>query len=429
MATKELLNNLLFIIFPLLFVQIINSPTHTKMEKVRKWIEPLLPASSMILCMLFPISIHDNFTFDFRKIPFIIAGLYGGFRLSYTLFAIIIIFNFFYYDDGNFFSFFILNLLFASIVPVFSKPFLKMNVFYKVLLSVGMTIMTTFILLLFVTWRFQAVIEPSLLIELVIGHIVGMVIAVLLTEMVVRNLEMLKRIMKAEKLEIVSHLAASISHEVRNPLTTSRGFMQLLYDEVHKNKHEYIDIAIKELDQAEAIINEYLTFAKPTIDEEEVIEVRKQIEHVVQIMTPLANMNSVELDIQMEQVQCFVLGERKKLQQCLLNIVKNGIEAMPHGGLLKIKITSSDTHVNIDIADTGKGMSKEQINRLGEPYFSTKEKGTGLGMMATYRMIHTMGGTINVKSQIEKGTCFSIQIPLIKGKYKKLASKKTVTFS
>ncbi|WP_243292031.1 HAMP domain-containing sensor histidine kinase [Bacillus sp. FJAT-47783] len=419
MATKEILNNLLFIILPLLFVQVIYFPINANyLGKVRKWIEPLLPVSAMVLCMLFPISIHDNFTFDFRQISFLIAGLYGGFRLSYKMFAIIIIFHFFFFDGINFASFFIQNFLFASIVPLFSKSFLKMNIFYKMLLSVGMTLITTIIYLLFVTWQFQTMIESLLFIKLMIGQIVGVIIVVFLTEMVVRNFEMFQRIIKAEKLEIVSHLAASISHEVRNPLTTSRGFMQLLYDEVHKNKHDYIDIAIKELDQAEAIINEYLTFAKPTVDEEEVIDVKKQIENVVQIMTPFANMNSVEMDTHIKQEQYFVLGERKKLQQCLLNIVKNGIEAMPQGGQLKIHMTSSDTHVHIDITDTGKGMSKEQINRLGEPYFSTKEKGTGLGMMVTYRIIHAMGGTIDVNSQIEKGTCFSIKIPLFKKTYK-----------
>ncbi|MBK5501387.1 DUF4084 domain-containing protein [Peribacillus sp. TH14] len=219
---------------------------------------------------------------------------------------------------------------------------------------------------------------------------------------------------KSEKLEIVSHLAASISHEVRNPLTVTKGFMQMLYNQVDAATQKgYLDIALKELDRAAEIINDYLMFAKPAIEQKEPIEAIKEIQQAVKVVMPLANMNAVQIIMpEKEDINQIVLGERKKFQQCLINIIKNSIEAMPDGGVLRIRVSSHhQSEIFINICDAGRGMKQEQIDRLGEPYFTTKEKGTGLGLMVSYSIIKGMDGNISVESKIDQGTCFSIQLP------------------
>ncbi|HEY4551451.1 MAG TPA: ATP-binding protein, partial [Bacillus sp. (in: firmicutes)] len=108
------------------------------------------------------------------------------------------------------------------------------------------------------------------------------------------------------------------------------------------------------------------------------------------------------------------IGEKKKFQQCLINILKNGIESMPDNGHLQIRQSVTNDMIKIDIRDEGKGMTQEQINRLGEPYFTTKEKGTGLGMMVSYSIIKSMNGTIKVTSEYGKGTCFTLKLPIFK---------------
>ena len=134
------------------------------------------------------------------------------------------------------------------------------------------------------------------------------------------------------------------------------------------------------------------------------------------MISPLATMNGVEIEQiikDSEQKQYMTNGERKKFQQCLINIMKNGIEAMKSkGGKLQIHLYSSQGTVKIDISDQGVGMSQEQINRLGQPYFTTKEKGTGLGMMVSYSIIKGMNGTIHVSSEPRKGTSFSLALPV-----------------
>lgn len=220
---------------------------------------------------------------------------------------------------------------------------------------------------------------------------------------------------KSEKLQIVSHLAASISHEVRNPLTVVKGFMQMFYENLQEDsKKQYWDIAIQELDRAAEIINDYLMFAKPAIENKEKVSIWQEIEHAVNIVTPLANMNSVHIRPPSGNKGGYVLGDRQKLQQCLVNIFKNGIEAMPNGGELQIFIHHHHSeYLQIDIHDSGIGMTQEQLNRLGEPYFSTKENGTGLGMMVSFSIVKGMNGKIQVTSELNKGTCFSIELPSI----------------
>ena len=219
---------------------------------------------------------------------------------------------------------------------------------------------------------------------------------------------------KSEKLEIVSHLAASISHEVRNPLTVAKGFMQMFYEDLTEDSKKHLwGIAIQELDRATEIINDYLMFAKPAIENKEMINMWHELQHAVTIVTPLANMNTVQIQFPLRNDEDgFVLGNRQKLQQCLINVLKNGIEAMPNGGELQVLLHHHHSDLQIDIHDSGKGMTHEQINRLGEPYFTTKEKGTGLGMMVSFSIVKGMNGSINVTSEPQKGTCFSIKLPL-----------------
>ena len=244
-------------------------------------------------------------------------------------------------------------------------------------------------------------------------HIIGMLMLTVLWEVIQTNFQVLQKLIKTEKLQTVSHLAASISHEVRNPLTAARGFIQLLSEDIstHSRK-DYADIAIKELDRATEVINDYLTFAKPTLEKEEKINVNEEIQHAVNVITPLATMNGVQVKLSLlEHHLCFTKGERKKFQQCLINILKNGIESMENNGELQILQTYTNDIIQIDILDQGKGMTQEQINRLGEPYFTTKEKGTGLGMMVSYSIIRGMNGTIDVTSESEKGTRFTLKLP------------------
>ncbi|MCM3791178.1 HAMP domain-containing histidine kinase [Domibacillus indicus] len=227
--------------------------------------------------------------------------------------------------------------------------------------------------------------------------------------------DIVRKLVEIEKLEMVSHLAASISHEVRNPLTVSRGFIQLsLEDRLNSQvRNHYINTAIEELDRATEIINDYLTFAKKETNEKGKTTVSKEIQRVINILAPLANMNNVEISLSLTKNDHYlVCSEGRKLEQLLVNIIKNSIEAMPNGGKIQIDLTDSPSDVQINIQDEGIGMTQAQINRLGEPYFTTKAQGTGLGMMVSFRILKEMNGKISVLSEVGEGTNWKISLPI-----------------
>jgi PAS domain S-box-containing protein len=220
---------------------------------------------------------------------------------------------------------------------------------------------------------------------------------------------------KLAELKTVSQMAASISHEVRNPLTVVKGFNQLLRNQnlTEEQKNLYIQLSLEELDRAESIITDYLTFAKPAIEHLETLELSKELDYIVHVLNPYATMGNIVIQLEKEKEPLHILGESRELRQSLLNIMKNGIESMEPGGRLSIHVKKIKENAVITIRDTGKGMSAEQIEQLGTPYYSTKDKGTGLGTMVAFSIIKAMKSEINVDSEIGKGTCFTISIPLV----------------
>lgn len=413
---KNLLINLLFILLPLFLLQTVQLMVYLhRCCWLKKWMIYLLPILSVTLCMLNPFVIDEVYIFDLRYIPFVISFFYLGWRMGAVLIVYMICLRtVISYDLGVQIS--LLSLLILTLVIAFLyRHFRRATRSKKLLISIGLGAFSALTALL-LSANMRGL-EPNISIwsVYIVVNIAGMAITCALVEVILTNDRLLHQVAKAERLEIVSHLAASISHEVRNPLTVSKGFMQLLLqqDVSPETKQRYLDISISELDRATDIINDYLTFARSKSDQIDNICLFKEIEQVVKILSPMANMSGVIFEVTKEEEEHFiVLGERKKIQQCLINILKNGIEAMPDGGHLKIHMSRNDANVQIDIRDTGSGMTQEQLNRLGEPYYSVKENGTGLGMMVSYSIIKGMNGKMYVSSELKKGTCFSMVLPL-----------------
>lgn len=216
---------------------------------------------------------------------------------------------------------------------------------------------------------------------------------------------------RSEKMEIISELAASVAHEVRNPLQVTRGFMQLLGERSNQSQQEYLSLALKELDRASAIITDFLTFAKPELEQISKLNLSEELRHVTGILIPLANIGggTIELDV---PKTITILGNSSKLKQAMVNLVKNSIEALNGEGIIKIWAYTEKGQAIIHIRDNGVGMDMDELERLGEPYFSNKTKGTGLGLMVTFRIIEAMKGKIRFTSHKGIGTEVVIYIPL-----------------
>jgi two-component system, sporulation sensor kinase B len=204
------------------------------------------------------------------------------------------------------------------------------------------------------------------------------------------------------------------------------GFVQLLQNGYvsRKQQNEYLSIIKDELKAAERVIQDYLTFAKPSLVSIEELNVKKELQHVINILQPIANQNSVEIITDFSVVGS-IQGDKQKFRQAFINVIKNAVESMPNGGYLKIGTDFSQNNITIKVKDTGVGMTKEVIERLGEPYYSTKgSQGTGLGMMVVYSIVRAMNGTIKVQSEVGTGTIFQFGFPSFKAALKNEALKK-----
>lgn len=232
-------------------------------------------------------------------------------------------------------------------------------------------------------------------------------------EVIMEKTRMQKELQRAEKMNAIGQLAASVAHEIRNPMTVVKGFLQLFQDNTKLSNTElsYIHLMINEMDRAEAIIHDYLSLAKPDVHQHRFINCLECITSLVDLLSSYALLTNnilIELDAKEEM---YVRGSRNELNQVLLNIMKNGIEAMRNGGTLRVGLYKREGHVHIQIEDTGIGMTSEQVNRLGTAFYSLKEKGTGIGLMVSYQLVEQMNGRIEVESIPGKGSTFTLIFP------------------
>ncbi|MED4970188.1 HAMP domain-containing sensor histidine kinase [Parageobacillus toebii] len=408
---QHVLNNLFYILVSVFVFYFIYD--HGEIFKKRTSYRDALLAVCMglpiILCMKFPIYIDEQCIHDFRQIPFLVGTLYGGgivgFILLLTLLASrSLIYGFEYITAVVYMTMFIIA---ALVSPTFKALKRSNKLSMSVWLTLFLAVLTTFLAIIIA----QFPVTDSYIVYFILLPPIGMLFVVYIMETLKEAIIMRSKLVKVEKMEVVSQLAASISHEIRNPLTVVKGFIQLLKTPSLSQdaKDRYIQIALDEINRAEAIINEYLTFAKPSSNKVERLMVDDQLRKVIQMLAPMAHMNSIEI---VEELQPgAIVGNIQYFQQCFLNLIKNSIEAMPNGGTLTISSFLHGNHVIITIKDTGVGMTTEQMNRFGEPYFSTKEKGTGLGTMVAVKMIQTMQGTLHIQSEVNKGTTLTITFP------------------
>ncbi|MBE5106628.1 sensor histidine kinase [Bacillus thuringiensis] len=405
---QNVLNNLLYILSSIfVFYFIYDSGRYLK--KYKKLLIILCTSIPLILCMRYPIYMDENYIHDLRQIPVIIGTLYGGFPVGIILCTILLITRFLFYGF-NMLTVFVYGIMFiitAFVSAKFNTYNRKIKVASAMFLTFFLAIFTTVIVLTLSDFE----VNNLYIIYFILLPTTLMLFIVYFNEVLKDAVLMRSKLIKMEKMEIVSQLAASISHEVRNPLTVVKGFTQLLKTPnlTPESRDEYIEHILEELNRAEEIIDDYLTFAKPAPEKLDHISVEQELNRVINMILPLCNMSTIH--ITKDFSKAIIVGNKQHFQQCLLNLIKNGIEAMPNGGTLSISSSISNNKVIIRIEDNGIGMSQEQINRFGEPYFSTKTKGTGLGTMVAVKIIETMQGTLKIRSIVNKGTTLMITLP------------------
>lgn len=215
---------------------------------------------------------------------------------------------------------------------------------------------------------------------------------------------------KSEKLSIAGQLAAGIAHEIRNPLTSLKGFIRLLYHQ-ESRKEYYLSIMEVELSRIERILTELLMLAKPQSVQFHRRNLAELLEQVASFLEPLCILKNVQIDLRSSGT-AWIDCDENQIKQVLINLIKNAVESMPGGGTVTASaLPLGNGKVQLIVEDQGTGISEQKLKQLGEPFYTTKEKGTGLGLMVSFKIIEHHNGQIDVSSEVGKGTIFRINFP------------------
>ncbi|MDQ0340608.1 PAS domain S-box-containing protein [Caldalkalibacillus uzonensis] len=235
----------------------------------------------------------------------------------------------------------------------------------------------------------------------------------------VTNLRSLEnQIHRNERLAMIGQMAAGTAHEIRNPLTSIRGFLQILNKTLKERNMmrevEYTNIMLDEIDRINHLVGEFLLLSKSRETRYEKIDLALLMKQFLPIIQNEALLHGIEVQTKDFDNLPPIVGDKELLKQVFLNICKNAIEAMGNQGRLTLShhFLPEEQMISINIKDTGPGIPPYVIDKIFEPFFTTKEEGTGLGLSVCQRIIHDMGGKIRVSSK-GYGTTFHICIPYL----------------
>nr|WP_243414655.1 ATP-binding protein [Sporosalibacterium faouarense] len=225
-----------------------------------------------------------------------------------------------------------------------------------------------------------------------------------------RKLE--NQVRRAEKLSAVGELASGVAHEIRNPMGIIKTISQTIHKEMKDQEmKEGIEIIIHEIDRANKVIKELLDFAKPSIQQVKLYSIDKLIKEILLITTKFAQQYHVDIKYtSIEDVK--ILLDSEKLKQGFINIVFNAIQAMPDGGHVNINFRVKEKWAEIIFKDNGTGIPQDKLEKVFEPFYTTKKQGTGLGLAITHRIIEEHKGYMEIESQLGKGTKIIINLPI-----------------
>lgn len=419
---RDLMIQVAIIILPLFLYEAIRLNRYQNMlPKPNRYITVFLSTITLVLSMTYPICVGDVCEYNFHQIPIISAFLYGGITGIISI-VVFIVYDWFLHGLS---WLHVLEVFLIAIIPLLlSKKWIMFPKNKKIILAFVLSSLYTLISLVFrvtevligegFTPMMSHVYSEYIFASFIM--IMTMSFQVYLTEYLYENALLRAEMQKSEKLNIISELAASVAHEVRNPLTVVRGFIQLLESTEDVKNREYMRLVLAELDRAEQIISDYLNLARPQIEKKELVHLSAQLIEMTTLMSSFAAMRGVYLQVEIAE-NLYTIGDKAKLQQAIMNVVKNGVEAIQGTkGYLKVTAIQNEGDVIIRVKDSGAGMTKEQLARLGQPYYSLKEKGTGLGLMVTFSILQAHNGTLVYQSEPGKGTEAKITLPLFSEK-------------
>ncbi|WP_088104549.1 sensor histidine kinase [Halalkalibacter urbisdiaboli] len=312
------------------------------------------------------------------------------------------------------------TFIFLCFIPAISILFFDPRIFYFSLLLNGIFITLTFSYIMVFD---EANLYPHIKNDLIgnsINFIASQVILYFLFYLsyvrVKRQQLYFEQVQQTERIRATGQVAAAVAHEIRNPLTVVKGFLQFyeqsMPDKDKKKKH--FALMISELNTAEQVISQYLSISKPSQEKRlETLNVKETLKSVTDLLKSYGLLYDNEINLYVED-QCYIRGNGIELKQVLINIIKNAIEASKKGDTVQVRAKKRKEFIEIEVVDRGCGMTDTEIHALGTPFYSLKSKGTGLGLMICYNIVEKFNGTLQFSSSKDEGTTVTLTFPVIK---------------
>jgi signal transduction histidine kinase len=223
-----------------------------------------------------------------------------------------------------------------------------------------------------------------------------------------------EQLRRADRLSALGQLSAGLAHEIKNPLASMKGSLDILSDDFPEGheKREFLEIFQKEIDRLNVVLTEFLQFARPPRPDRQPVDVEDVLESIRVLCSKEAERAGVTLDVAPVDGLPEISADAGQLQQALLNIVLNGIQAMPRGGRLRIDVGRGDGRLEIRVSDEGGGIPEEIRTQIFDPFFTTKDRGTGLGLPIAHNLLKGHGGDVFIEDREGGGTAFVVELPI-----------------
>lgn len=310
------------------------------------------------------------------------------------------------------------TFIFLCFIPGFSILFFDSKLFYFSLVFNGLLITLTFSYVVLIHQGSDYSHIKMDLIGNIINFIGSQVILYLIFHQSANRIKKqqlyYEELQKSERLKTTGQLAAAVAHEIRNPLTVVKGFLQFYENgnSFSKEDKSNFSLMIDELNTAEHVISQLLNTSKPDLDQKtETIDVRKGLQSVTDLLMSYGVVNQNKIDLSVHG-NLYISINIIEFKQLFINLVKNAIEVSNKGDSVVISAEQKKKEVEFKVVDTAIGMSEEEMNSLGTPFYSLKSKGTGLGLMICFNIVEKYNGTIQFQSIVNHGTTVIVRFPV-----------------
>jgi signal transduction histidine kinase len=254
---------------------------------------------------------------------------------------------------------------------------------------------------------------------MVAGFLIAGAVAALLGMWAYKRFILLeRRTQQAERLAEIGSLTGGLAHEIKNPLSTVQLNLALLQEDLDPHNPAYsrltnrLNVVQRETSRLRDILEDFLRYAGRLEIDRKPVELNQLLEELVDFFSPQAQAQRVQLRLKKSPVLLTANIDPKLIKQALLNLMLNALQAMPRGGEMILSVKPEDDHVCLDVIDTGAGIPADVLPKIFQAYYTTKRGGTGIGLAMTKRIVEEHGGTISLQSEPEKGTDFTITLPV-----------------